>query len=395
MAKALVLLVTQTALTCDRDPSSGSRVAQVETLADGSVLVTNSSPRVWSEDSGARWRVAESVRIGTAGGDGPARFGDVRSVVVDDLDRMWVVDALANDLRVFRADGTFVRAIGGPGEGPSEFRRIGDAFRGPEGEIWVEGLALRRWEVFDTTGKRIEGHPVVSSSANAPRAWTRQGSLTILDGDAIRFFKRVNGTLRGDARRWHLPPPPGPELISIRQSDGGPEIQVPPPFSVVPAMFLGSEMDLWLGQGDGRHYEIRRVALDVGNVTLTIRREYHPLAIPDQVRATALELFRERYLPDPASRNGVGLEVVPRVYPPFRGLHVATDGYLWVRRMVGGGIEGFDVFRPDGHYVGQPEMVGGVLSPTMEVEAITDRAIVAIDTDDLGVDYVVWMDIWK
>ena len=66
---------------------------------------------------------------------------------------------------------------------------------------------------------------------------------------------------------------------------------------------------------------------------------------------------------------------------------------MWVRRTLADGVSGFDVFGPDGRYVGQPEMPVGLWAASMEVESITDHSIYAIDTDHLGVDYVVRLDI--
>ena len=278
---------------CAADPPLHSEATLADTLSDGSILVINSSSGAWSPDAGSRWKVVESVRIGMVEGDGPQQFGDVRSVVVDDLNRMWVVDALASELRVFEGDGTFVRAIGRRGEGPSEFRRIGDAFRGPGGQIWVEDLALRRWEVFDTAGTRIEGHAVVSTVGNSPRAWTRQGLLAVLDEDVIKFYERIDGRLRAKDRSFPLPQPRMPQMVSIESGEGSGTMQVPPPFVALPWMVLGSDLDLWLGDSSGEdgHYDIRRIGLDMGRATLTIRRRYRATDIPDSIRIAALESF--------------------------------------------------------------------------------------------------------
>ena len=119
---------------------------------------------VWDIRPEQRWRLVETLRIGASDGDHPAVFGDIRNILVDQMNRMWVVDQLATEVRVFTPDGGFVRAIGRRGEGPGEFRRIGDAFHGANGEIWVEDVG-RRWEVFDTAGK-VDGH---TSAALSPR----------------------------------------------------------------------------------------------------------------------------------------------------------------------------------------------------------------------------------
>lgn len=384
-------------VACAADSPFHSAATLVDTLSDGSILVTNAPSGVWSPGTGSRWKIVESVRIGLVEGDGPQQFGEIRSVAVDDLDRMWLVDALANDLRVFEGDGTFVRAIGRRGEGPSEFQRIGDAFGGPGGRIWVEDLVRRRWEVFDTAGTRVEGHAVVSTVGNSPRAWTRQGLFAVLDEDVIEFYEHIGGRLRATDRSFPLPQPRMPRMVSIESGEGSVAMEVPPPFVALPWMVLGSDLDLWLGDSSGEdgYYDIRRIGLDAGRAILTIRRRYSAIEIADSIRVAALESFRQQYTTGDMPPAGIGLGMVPREYPPFVDFQVSTDGHLWVRRTLAGGVSGFDVFGPDGRYLGQPEMPVGLRAASMEVELITDQSIYAIDTDHLGVDYVVRLDIVK
>ena len=47
----------------------------IDTLADGSILVANPAHGLWDATPGARWRLVESLRIGTATEGGPDAFG--------------------------------------------------------------------------------------------------------------------------------------------------------------------------------------------------------------------------------------------------------------------------------------------------------------------------------
>lgn len=186
-------------------------------------------------------------------------------------------------------------------------------------------------------------------------------------------------------------------MVSIESGEGSTAMQVPPPFVALPWMVLGSDLDLWLGDSSGEdgYYDIRRIGLDTGHATLTVRRRYGATDIPDSIRVAALETFRQQYVTGDVLPARIGLGIVPRQYPPFVDFHVSTDGHLWVRRTLAGGVSGFDVFGPDGRYMGQPETPVGLRTATMEIESITDHAIYAIDTDHLGVDYVLRLDILK
>ena len=162
---------------------------------------------VWDLDPEQRWRVSESLRLGGPNGEGPTAFGSVKCIAVDPMDRVWVVEGVANELRVFEADGSFVRAVGGWVEGRGGFRNIGDAFSGPGEEIWVEDLSTRRYEVFDTAGIWIRGHPLVlPGSVGGPQAWTRQGVMVVREvftdaADTVRFYELADGALGATGRK--------------------------------------------------------------------------------------------------------------------------------------------------------------------------------------------------
>src|SRR5690606_31752759 len=78
---------------------AGSR----ETLPSGAVLVSNATAGKWT--SAESWRVTESLRIGAADGTTPDVFGRVSAIEVTPDGKILVMDAAANELRVFTADG--------------------------------------------------------------------------------------------------------------------------------------------------------------------------------------------------------------------------------------------------------------------------------------------------
>ena len=53
----------------------------------------------------------------------------------------------------------------------------------------------------------------------------------------------------------------------------------------------------------------------------------------------------------------------------------------------------FDVFDGEGRYLGQPEVPARLVS--MSVQLITEDRMYVIDSDELGVDYVVRLDILR
>ena len=64
----------------------------IDTLADGSIRVANPLHGLWDANPGMRWRLVESLRIGTATAGGPDAFGNATSVTLDEMGRLWIVD---------------------------------------------------------------------------------------------------------------------------------------------------------------------------------------------------------------------------------------------------------------------------------------------------------------
>ena len=109
-----------------------------------------------------------------------------------------------------------------------------------------------------------------------------------------------------------------------------------------------------------------------------------PVPVSDSARDHALEALRP---PDGMSSNDNDPSRLPTVYPPFRSIHLATDGNVWVLRDLGGDTLGLDVFAESGTYLGQADMTGNL--GRLSIALITDEILYAVESDDLGVQTLV------
>ena len=82
-------------------------------------------------------------------------LGRPNDVNLDETGRIFVADQSGPDVRVYDADGRYERTIGGQGEGPGEFQRIGAMEVGAEDRLYV--FDSRRWnfEEFTTGGEHV------------------------------------------------------------------------------------------------------------------------------------------------------------------------------------------------------------------------------------------------
>ena len=101
-----------------------------------------------------QWRLADApiVVIGSAAGDSAYLFERVRTAHFASADRIVVVDAGLQVLRVFDSTGRFLNQIGGPGEGPGEFRGLRDAWMVSPDTIGVWDSRALRLSYFTVDG---------------------------------------------------------------------------------------------------------------------------------------------------------------------------------------------------------------------------------------------------
>ena len=148
----LPALLGTIALACSSDESTSRWTSTVDTLENGTVLISNPSTGLLGAEP---WPLVEESKIGSVEGDGPGTFGAVVAIEVDRLGRIYVLDRQAQEVRVFEADGRYVRTMGRMGEGPGEFRGANGMGWGAPNRLWVVDKRLHRFNVFDTSGVSV------------------------------------------------------------------------------------------------------------------------------------------------------------------------------------------------------------------------------------------------
>ena len=141
----------------------------------------------------------------------------------------------------------------------------------------------------------------------------------------------------------------------IEFTQGGTTLSSPAPFSPQHWWIFGPNLDIWWSDGHdlGGRYELRQMDLESGKTLRTVLRQYEPVAISEDVRVAAVEaelesVRHDHRLPGAQRPSPEAMDAVPRVYPPFERFYRSRDGTLWVRRSLGDGVAGFDVFDEEG-----------------------------------------------
>lgn len=385
---AFLVLLLVAATGCAESASSADGGITVDTLPNGAVHVRNGAEGLWAANGSEPWRLEEDLRIGRIDGTGPDVFGSARDIIPDAEGRIWVMDSQAHELRLFGGDGEFVRSVGGSGDGPGEFGFNPCARRAVDGEIWVE--AGRRWTRFDAEGQFLSTQPSTGTLGCGVSAWRdRQflGILSTFDPETREFDSSILVHDFVDGRLVPSDTIPMPssgdsESFTWTNADGRATIGRRVPFTKSPRALLRDDGGFWVVDGSS-DYRIALATLEL-DTTRIIERAYEPVPVPDSVREEAIANLTEgdRGYPDDWDSDRI-----PRTFPPFDQIHLATNGSLWVQRQIEGGASAFDVFDPEGRYLGEVPI--SVDMDGSYVQHIDDDHVYLRVSDEFDVSYVV------
>ena len=121
----------------------GEGVAPVSTSRDSlGVRIVESTAPSWAEGAGW-WIEGEPVLdLAEAGSGDMHLFLGVRDVLRTRGGHLVVADGGSQQIRVYDTDGLFLRALGGPGEGPGEFRILWSVLETHAGALLGVDFAL-------------------------------------------------------------------------------------------------------------------------------------------------------------------------------------------------------------------------------------------------------------
>lgn len=354
----------------------------VDTLANGAVVIHNPAEGLWGPGEG--WTVREELRIGSAMDEGPALFGQVAGVAVDDEGRIHVLDRQAKELRTFGPDGRHIRTVGREGGGPGEFRDPIGLVLSPDDRLWVVDARNARYAVFGLDGEHQTAHRRSLSGYVMP--WN--GGF----GREGRFHEK---SVYSDSRGFHhvvirmdSALQPADTLRFPSHDEDQLEIVTESSRMTASVPFASSQQRVWDPRGFlwsviTGDYTLTQISPDGDTLRVIRRRGVEPIPVTATERADAIEGLEW------FTRQGGRLDPsrIPSRKPPISALHVADDGHLWVRLTAAPDEEGarYDVFDPEGRYLGE------VRSETSLGSARNFRGDVmyGVVSDSLGVGYVV------
>lgn len=395
--RAIVALLALAA--CGGDPRAPAAVAVRDSAG---VRIVESLGRAW--DSTSAWRLAPApvAAIGADADDPAHALSFVNGVRRLSDGTLVVADNGTRELRVFDAAGRLVRTIGRSGEGPGEFRSLGQLYR-----CAGDTLVARDFQ-------RLQ---VVTRDGSFARAVSPQALL----GGGYRDYQGVSAdcarllVVARERRPADAPPETpqrhvllwtdplgeradtvaahrGPDVLAIQVM--GRATVVPQPWGATPSHALGPDDALHVGRGDTAEVRTYDAA---GRLRRIVRWAAEPSPVTDADR----RLFAERHaafvrrFPDERPIMGaVGRTPrAPGAKPYFTSLLADDRGHLWVRTYPAEStgwpqIVDFEpdpaadwlVFDPDGRLLGTVRTPAG-----LRVIEVVDGHVVGVwrDADDV------------
>ncbi len=345
------------------------------------------SPGAWPEGEG--WRLETVWQVGGADAEGPLAFGDVRALAVDGADRAWVLDAMAKHLVVLDTRGAMVRTVGRQGSGPGEFRDPYGMDISPAQEIWVTDPDNVRFLVFDTAGTVVGMYrrtPTCRTSQWGGRVLSdgRVLDVTCVDRDGERTYALAIYDRTIQDYLDTVPVPVAPSRRDAEPYYRFPGVTVAIPFVPYAMWHLTQRGTVWTGWGG--QYLVRHHALQ-GDTLGRAEHTVTPTPVPAAQRDSGIRRIR-RY----AGGAPFDEARMPSVFPYFESITTSSDGHLWAYRRTGDGFV-FDVFDPDGTFLGVVAPPSGIRPNPYRQPVIRGGDLWLISTDEAGADEVARLKI--
>lgn len=132
-------------IACTESAVNTSNTASVDTLPSGIIRVANQS-------EGRQLPRTELLRIGVSEGEDPYVFERIVDLELGKDGRVYALDAVSRELRIYAPDGGHMHTVGGPGSGPGEFRDPRGLSWSARGTLWIMDFALQRYTELSQDG---------------------------------------------------------------------------------------------------------------------------------------------------------------------------------------------------------------------------------------------------
>jgi hypothetical protein len=354
--RAALLALTAFLAACSTDQPA-KVTARIDTLPGGIVRTISDAPLGWS-DTASAWKLALLHEIQPPEGD-PGELFDPGNLAMNERGEIFVKDQKPSVIKVFDAEGNYVRSIGREGDGPGEFRVAFLAVRGDT--LIAQDPQNSRVSTFNTQTGQVLSTWRSTCCYWYPIALDGQGRVVFfaMGQDSTRpnsqaiVRGRLDGTGLDTAWVTQRPPDEG-KVWTVTQ---GKEMQfmmsVPyQPEDIHAADSRGSLISGWNGE-----YMLRTTSDGRDTVSL-FGRAWTAEPVTGAERAAIVEKRikdqqGEGGVPEVVLRDAFKPDYIPDIKPAFTSIETDPAGNRWIRLESGDTTHvHYDVFDPAGRWLG-------------------------------------------
>ena len=337
---------------CGRDdaPPTDQWLTQSDTTA-GVVRLVHTPP---VDGVFPRWIIEPEVRIGTAVRTEPDSLGVIRLPDAFELvkgvaplpdGRVVVLEAQAQELRIFDPDGAHLATFGSRGEGPGEFNDANGLLVGTDGRIRVNDPRNARISIFDPdagfvgqTGLDVLSFAFVWEAAIDSMDHVHEATVAVRDGEvrgAIRVYDPDGSWI--DTVDLGTAPPASDAAATASFEWEGPAYRqsVPVPFRLSGFRQIDPRGTIWQKGPGGNDYRIVRTSFR-GDTLLIIESPRSPAPVSPGERESVMAELRER-----SGGQEFDWSRIPDEKPTIEGGFLDDRNRLWVR--VGSGVAALSI----------------------------------------------------
>ncbi len=396
------------------DSTSGNDWQAVHGTIGDTIVVRTVSGSIWGDKA----RLVPDVTIGVFEGPDEYMFGNIRSLAVAPDGCIYVFDRHAQELRKYGPDGTYVGTFGRAGGGPGEYSRPdGGLAVLPDGRVVLRDPGNARLSVYSPDGDYLDGWRIPIPFNTDRKLYTDQAgntyTLTFLDRKDWTFTFGLlrygpDGSL-GDTLRAPQFDFERSQLIARIIGESGNPVATVEDVPFTPTVsWAYSPLGYFVGGVATRYAFYLYKAPD--HVLRIERTNWEPAPVlpgEREDRERIMTAYMRQTQPD-WRWNG---DPIPETKPPYRGLWIGARGRIWVRlhqqaeniaqeeltsqRPAPGEVPernwiepiAFDVFEPDGRYLGMvraPDGFAHYPQPFMRSDTVW-----AVVKDEMDVPFIV------
>lgn len=404
-----VAIVGTLSLACSPSAVEDSEASSRTVRDSAGIRIVDNYMPAWPADGG--WTIGPEpvLEIGVADGDPQYMLFAVTDAVRMSDGRVAIVNSGSQEVRFFEPTGDYAGAIGGPGEGPGEFKAPWKALRAAGDSIVVWDMGFPgSLNVFDETGRFAARTPIDRARLDgAMPGWFAEGGELLPDGTfLLHLFNREDsgvgrkGVYRTE-RGWIRAPADASRIDTIGFFPGSEQFGYEfegrvtsngRPFGAS-TLVTGGGNPVRIVAADNSRYEIR-VYSGRGQLETLVRRSYDPVPVTDEDIRQMEDQYRSFAERAPEARRGSILKFLDVVdhadtKPVLGVMSVDYAGFLWVfepERFQGD--LAYSVFDPDGAWLGRVTM-----PRPFQMFEIGPDYILGSQRNELGVETVVMYEL--